>query len=55
VDACPSKEISTKAKFAIQVTAADVGKKVHAYLRWRNNSNPEKSGPWSTKLEAIIM
>jgi len=55
VDACPNKEISTKAKFAVQLNAADIGKKIHAYLRWRNNSNPEKSGPWSTKIEAVIV
>jgi len=45
VDACPNKETSTRATFTIQLAAADAGKKIHAYVRWRNNVNPEKSGP----------
>ncbi len=54
VNACKEKEISTKARFTLQLDADDAGKKIYAYLRWRNNSNPDKSGPWCDMLVTVI-
>jgi len=54
VDEAMNKELSTKAHFFILLSAAFAGKKIYAYLRWRNNSNPEKSGPWGDVLQTII-
>jgi len=48
------KEVSTKAKFNIELNAADAGKKIFAFVRWRNNSEPEKSGPFGDMLTTTV-
>lgn len=51
---CTEKEIVTKAKFTINLEPTSAGKMIYAYLRWRNNTDPEKSGPWSDKISTTI-
>lgn len=53
-EACPNKEISTKAKFNIALNPADAGKTIYVYLRWRNNRDVIKSGPFGDKLSTVI-
>jgi hypothetical protein len=54
VSDCPLKEISTKAKFAIGLPPAQAGQKIFAFVRWRNNSEPEKSGPYGDMLTTTV-
>lgn len=54
VNACPLKETSTKARFTLELNADDAGKKIYAFLRWRNSSDPQKSGPWTDMLTTVI-
>ena len=54
VNDCTQKEISTKSKFTIELNAADAGKKIYAFVRWRNNSEPEKSGPYGDMLTTTV-
>jgi hypothetical protein len=51
---CPEKEFSSKAKFTTALGPANAGKKIYAFLRWRNNSNPEKSGPFGDMITTTI-
>ncbi|MDZ4845342.1 MAG: hypothetical protein SH857_07305 [Chitinophagales bacterium] len=54
VDNCPLVAMSTKAKFTLDISPVDAGKRIYAYLRWRNNSDVEKSGPWSDSLNTVV-
>lgn len=51
---CPNKEISTKAKFTITLNPSDAGKTIYVFLRWRNNRDVIKSGPFGDKLSTIV-
>jgi hypothetical protein len=54
VDECNQTEISTKAKFPISLPPAQAGKKIFAFVRWRNNSEPEKSGPFGDMIVTTV-
>ena len=54
VNACTQKEVSTKARFTLELNPDDAGKKIYAYVRWRNSSDPHKSGPWTDMLTTVI-
>lgn len=54
IDDCTEKEISTKARFTLELDPADAGKRIYAFLRWRNNTEVSKSGPWSDMLTTIV-
>ena len=54
VNDCTGKETSTKSKFTIELNAADAGKKIFAFVRWRNNSEPAKSGPYGDMLTTVV-
>jgi len=43
---CTRNFFSSKAKFRISFDLSDAGKKVNCFVRWKNNSDPAKSGPW---------
>jgi len=43
---CTKSFFSTKAKFRISMDIADAGKKLNGFLRWKNNTDAAKSGPW---------
>ena len=45
---CNRNHISTKAKFVLKLDLSDSGKKMTGFARWKNNTNSEKSGPWSS-------
>lgn len=45
---CPHHHFSTKAKFKLELGTSNIGKLVVVYTRWKNNANPEKSGPYIT-------
>jgi len=51
---CPEKDFSSKAKFTTELDPSNAGKKIYAFLRWRNNSNPEKSGPFGDMITTTI-
>ncbi len=54
VDQCDEVELSTKSRFVLNISPADAGKRIFAYLRWRNNSDVSKSGPWSDMLSTVV-
>ncbi|MBK5284528.1 MAG: hypothetical protein JJE25_03935 [Bacteroidia bacterium] len=46
--ACTGTVISKKALFKFDAGVDNDGKKIYAFLRYVNQSNPEHSGPWSS-------
>jgi len=40
--------ISSKAKFNVKLDVSDAGKKMHGFARWKNTSDDNKSGPWTS-------
>jgi len=52
--ACNKIIFSSKAKFTVQADIADAGKKMFAYMRWKNSTSEEKSGPWSSVISATV-
>lgn len=54
VAGCPGTYIATKAISRFEEAADQPGKRVHAFLRWRNNTEPAKSSPWSQRETVII-
>ncbi|MGE0638190.1 MAG: hypothetical protein AB7P01_17225 [Bacteroidia bacterium] len=55
VDECTSYFLSKKASFNLALGPAADGKKLYAFFRWINMSNPEKSGPWSGRFQTGIL
>jgi hypothetical protein len=53
-DDCGRADISTTSRFVIELKIADAGKRIYAFLRWRNNAEPKKSGPWSHLVSVVI-
>lgn len=53
-DDCPNTYMATKAISRFEGVANQPGKRVHAFLRWRNNVEPAKSSPWSQRMTIII-
>lgn len=51
---CPNTFMPNKAISLFEGAADHPGKRLHAFLRWRNNVEPTKSGPWSQKMTIII-
>jgi hypothetical protein len=51
---CPDTELSPKAIFRLSAGMANAGKRLYGYLRWRNNSEPEKSSPWNQRVTVIV-
>jgi hypothetical protein len=47
-------DISTKARFTIQLTQADAGKIITVKCRWKNISDNSKSGPWSNPATTMV-
>lgn len=54
VNECTQKEIFSKARFVLELNPANAGQKIYGFVRWRNNSNIEKSGPWTDMLVTVI-
>jgi len=53
-DACPNVEISAKATFIVSFGIPNAGKRLYCYSRWRNNSDPQKSGPFG-QIETMVL
>lgn len=51
---CPLTELSKKAIFRFEAGMRNAGMRLYAYFRWRNNTQPGKSGPWSQQKSIII-
>lgn len=51
--ACTKNFFSSKAKFRIGIDLSEAGKKLYGYARWKNNSDPNKSGPW-VSISAMV-
>ena len=54
IDDCNKRGISTRAIIRKDFGPENAGKKVYIFFRWYNTSRPERSGPWSNALCAII-
>lgn len=54
VNDCKEKEISTKARFTLNLSPTDAGKKIYGYLRWVNLTDATKNGPWCDVLSTVI-
>ena len=53
-DEFPNTATSTRAIFRFKGAVGHPGKRMHAFLRWRNNAEKGKSGPWSQRMTIII-
>jgi hypothetical protein len=53
-EACPNTEISTKAIFSMPFGIANAGKRFYCYMRWRNNTDPQKSSPYSQIMTIVL-
>jgi len=53
-DDCPSSFTSKKAIFRFDAAANMPGKRVHAFLRWQNDSEKVKSGPFGQRMTIVI-
>lgn len=51
---CPTTESSTRAIFRFEGGVNHAGKRLYAYLRWRNLSDIHKSGPWSQIKTTVV-
>ena len=51
---CPSTADSKKALFRFSDAIDYPGKRIHAFLRWHNGSEEDKSSPWSQRETVII-
>ena len=51
---CPNSIISTKSRFTIELEPTDGGKMIYAFLRWRNNIEVPKSGPYGDRIETMV-
>ena len=52
--ACPNTEFSSKAIHTLDFDIEDAGKRLHSFSRWRNTSEPEKSGPWGQRMTVVL-
>ena len=53
-DDCPSTFTSKKAIFRFDAAASMPGKRIHAFLRWQNDSDKAKSGPYNQRVTVVI-
>ena len=51
---CTNSELITKAIHTMQFDLANAAKKLHLFARWRNNSEPQKSGPWTNCFSVVL-
>jgi hypothetical protein len=43
---CTQNFFSSKAKFHVKIDPVHAGKKLNGFIRWKNNTDPAKSGPF---------
>ena len=51
---CNKTIFTSKAKGTFDLGVENAGKKVFGFVRWKNNSDNTKSGPWSQMFSAVI-
>ena len=51
---CPSTFTSKKAIFRFDAAASMPGKRIHAFLRWQNDSEKAKSGPYNQRVTVVV-
>ena len=51
---CPNSEVLTKAIHTLELTPENASKRLYLFARWRNNSEPAKSGPWNNVQTVVI-
>jgi len=52
---CPHSAISTKAIFTLALGQEHSGKRMYAFFRWVNASNPAHSGGWSNAIHMLVL
>lgn len=53
-DDCPKKDVSSRAKFIINVGAKNGGMSFWGYFRWLNPKKPRQEGPWTKVINVVI-
>ena len=54
-DTCPKTQGSKKARFIISCGVKNAGQSFYGFFRWANKSNPQNSGPWTTKPLGVVI
>jgi hypothetical protein len=54
-DACPKTQGSKKARFIISCGVKNAGQSFYGFFRWANKTNPQNSGPWTTKAQGVVI
>lgn len=52
---CVNTVSSRKAIFIVKLGQENSGKRIFAFFRWVNTSNPEYSGPWGMAVQGIVV
>lgn len=55
VDECPNSEMSKKAIFFFNTGHNNATKKLWAFFRWVNLSNPSHSGPFGSLVQSVVI
>jgi hypothetical protein len=54
-ETCPKTQGSKKARFTISCGVKNAGQSFYGFFRWANKSNPQNSGPWTTKPQGVVI
>jgi hypothetical protein len=54
-DSCPKTQTSKKARFIISCGVKNAGQSLYGFFRWANLTNPQNSGPWTTKAQGTVI
>lgn len=51
---CPNVELATKTQYLMKFSVGSAGKRLHSFSRWRNNTHPDKNGPWGKPVAIVL-
>lgn len=51
---CPNVELASKTQYLMRFAVGSAGKQLHSFSRWRNNTHPDKSGPWGAPKSIVL-
>jgi hypothetical protein len=54
-ETCPKTQVSKKARFIISCGVKNAGQSLYGFFRWANQTNPQNSGPWTTKAQGVVV
>ena len=54
-ETCPKTQTSKKARFIISCGVKNAGQSLYGFFRWANLTNPQNSGPWTTKAQGTVI